>query len=557
MLLEISIKNFAIIEEISLTFDNGMTVLTGETGAGKSIIIDAMNMMLGARSSVEVIRHGTPKAEIEGFFSVEKNAALAHILEENGIEFTDELIIRREILQNGRSVSRINGQMVNLSTLRAVGQYLVDIHGQHDQEELMRPNLHIAMLDEFGQDDFWTSKKRYQEIFDNYRKLRKRVLDKQKNEREHKARIEMLEFQIAEIEAAALKNDEDNQLNKQRDKLLNHKNIADTLTNAYVMLDNEDFSSLSNIRSAMNDLLTLEEFDPDYKEISTSLSEAYYVLEEVTKHLGDVIEDLDFDAGLLQQIESRLDVINSITRKYGGSVDDVLDYFDNITKEYNLLTGNNESSDDMEKELKRLEKELVDAAAKLSQKRHELANALEAEIKQELAELYMEKADFQVQFTKGKFNRDGNELVEFYISTNPGEGFKPLVKVASGGELSRLMLAIKSAFSRKEDKTSIVFDEVDTGVSGRVAQAIAQKIYKIGKHGQVLAISHLPQVIAIADYQFFIEKRSNENSTVSTVRLLNKEERVEEIAKMLAGADVTVTARQQARELLLGLKNTD
>lgn len=557
MLLEISIKNFAIIEEISLTFDNGMTVLTGETGAGKSIIIDAMNMMLGARSSVEVIRHGTPKAEIEGFFSVEKNAALAHILEENGIEFTDELIIRREILQNGRSVSRINGQMVNLSTLRAVGQYLVDIHGQHDQEELMRPNLHIAMLDEFGQDDFWTSKKRYQEIFDNYRKLRKRVLDKQKNEREHKARIEMLEFQIAEIEAAALKNDEDNRLNKQRDKLLNHKNIADTLTNAYVMLDNEDFSSLSNIRSAMNDLLTLEEFDPDYKEMSTSLSEAYYVLEEVTKHLGDVIEDLDFDAGLLQQIESRLDVINSITRKYGGSVDDVLDYFDNITKEYNLLTGNNESSDDMEKELKRLEKELVVAAAELSQKRHELANVLEAEIKQELAELYMEKADFQVQFTKGKFNRDGNELVEFYISTNPGEGFKPLVKVASGGELSRLMLAIKSAFSRKEDKTSIVFDEVDTGVSGRVAQAIAQKIYKIGKHGQVLAISHLPQVIAIADYQFFIEKRSSENSTVSTVRLLNKEERVEEIAKMLAGADVTVTARQQARELLLGLKNTD
>lgn len=557
MLLEISIKNFAIIEEISLTFDNGMTVLTGETGAGKSIIIDAMNMMLGARSSVEVIRHGTPKAEIEGFFSVEKNAALAHILEENGIEFTDELIIRREILQNGRSVSRINGQMVNLSTLRAVGQYLVDIHGQHDQEELMRPNLHIAMLDEFGQDDFWTSKKRYQEIFDNYRKLRKRVLDKQKNEREHKARIEMLEFQIAEIEAAALKNDEDNQLNKQRDKLLNHKNIADTLTNAYVMLDNEDFSSLSNIRSAMNDLLTLEEFDPDYKEMSTSLSEAYYVLEEVTKHLGDVIEDLDFDAGLLQQIESRLDVINSITRKYGGSVDDVLDYFGNITKEYNLLTGNNESSDDMEKELKRLEKELVVAAAELSQKRHELANVLEAEIKQELAELYMEKADFQVQFTKGKFNRDGNELVEFYISTNPGEGFKPLVKVASGGELSRLMLAIKSTFSRKEDKTSIVFDEVDTGVSGRVAQAIAQKIYKIGKHGQVLAISHLPQVIAIADYQFFIEKRSSENSTVSTVRLLNTEERVEEIAKMLAGADVTVTARQQARELLLGLKNTD
>lgn len=550
MLLEISIKNFAIIEEISLTFENGMTVLTGETGAGKSIIIDAMNLMLGARASLDVIRHGANKAEIEGLFSVGENPALTQILEENGIDVTEELIIRRDILQNGRSIGRINGQMVNLTTLRAVGQYLVDIHGQHDQEELMKPNMHIRMLDEFGNEQFADVKKHYQELFESYRQLRKRVVTKQKNEQEHKARIEMLEFQIAEIEAAALKSGEDQVLNQKRDKLLNHKNIADTLTNAYVMLDDEEFSSLSNIRSAMNDLMTLEEFDADYKEMSANVSEAYYILEEVTKRLGDVIDDLDFDAGSLQQIEARLEVIYSITRKYGGSVDDVLEYYDNITKEYNLLTGNDESSDDMEKALKRLEKELIVAAEELSQERHALAKNLEAEIKQELADLYMEKADFQVQFTKGKFNRDGNETVEFYISTNPGEGFKPLVKVASGGEISRLMLAIKSAFSRKEDKTSIVFDEVDTGVSGRVAQAIAQKIYKIGSNGQVLAISHLPQVIAIADYQFFIEKRSDENTTVSTVRLLTEEERVEEIAKMLAGSDITEMAREQARELL-------
>ena len=550
MLLEISIKNFAIIEEISLTFENGMTVLTGETGAGKSIIIDAMNLMLGARASLDVIRHGANKAEIEGLFSVGENPALTQILEENGIDVTEELIIRRDILQNGRSIGRINGQMVNLTMLRAVGQYLVDIHGQHDQEELMKPNMHIRMLDEFGNEQFADVKKHYQELFESYRQLRKRVVTKQKNEQEHKARIEMLEFQIAEIEAAALKSGEDQVLNQKRDKLLNHKNIADTLTNAYVMLDDEEFSSLSNIRSAMNDLMTLEEFDADYKEMSANVSEAYYILEEVTKHLGDVIDDLDFDAGSLQQIEARLEVIYSITRKYGGSVDDVLEYYDNIPKEYNLLTGNDESSDDMEKALKRLEKELIVAAEELSQERHALAKNLEAEIKQELADLYMEKADFQVQFTKGKFNRDGNETVEFYISTNPGEGFKPLVKVASGGEISRLMLAIKSAFSRKEDKTSIVFDEVDTGVSGRVAQAIAQKIYKIGSNGQVLAISHLPQVIAIADYQFFIEKRSDENTTVSTVRLLTEEERVEEIAKMLAGSDITEMAREQARELL-------
>ena len=550
MLLEISIKNFAIIEAISLNFEKGMTVLTGETGAGKSIIIDAMNMMLGARATTDVIRHGAPKAEIEGLFSVENNHALQMIFDEQGIELGDEIIIRREILQNGRSVSRVNGQMVNLSVLRSIGQYLVDIHGQHDQEELMRPQLHIQMLDGFGDADFLELKQAYQTNFDAYRKMRKQLLEIKKNQEEHKARIEMLEFQMAEIESASLQPGEDLKLNQERDKLLNHKNIADTLTNAYTMLDNEEFSSLANVRSAMNDMESLEDYDVEYREISTSLSESYYVLEDVTKRLEDIIESLDFDGHRLMQIESRLDLLHAITRKYGGNVDDVLMYFTKITEEYKLLTGNHLSSDDMEVELKKLEVSLVDLATKLASARHNLAQQLETEIQQELKDLYMDKARFQVQFTKGKFTREGNESVEFYISTNPGEDFKPLVKVASGGELSRLMLAIKSAFSRKEGKTSIVFDEVDTGVSGRVAQAIAQKIHKIGQNGQVLAISHLPQVIAIADYQFFIEKISNDHSTVSTVRLLTVEERVEEVAKMLAGENVTEAALSQARELL-------
>ncbi|MDO6228629.1 DNA repair protein RecN [Streptococcus infantis] len=550
MLLEISIKNFAIIEAISLNFEKGMTVLTGETGAGKSIIIDAMNMMLGARATTDVIRHGAPKAEIEGLFSVENSHALQMIFDEQGIELGDEIIIRREILQNGRSVSRVNGQMVNLSVLRSIGQYLVDIHGQHDQEELMRPQLHIQMLDGFGDADFLELKQAYQTNFDAYRKMRKQLLEIKKNQEEHKARIEMLEFQMDEIESASLQPGEDLKLNQERDKLLNHKHIADTLTNAYTMLDNEEFSSLANVRSAMNDMESLEEYDVEYREISTSLSESYYVLEDVTKRLEDIIESLDFDGNRLMQIESRLDLIHAITRKYGGNVDDVLMYFVKITEEYNLLTGNHLSSDDMEAELKKLEVSLVDLATKLASARHNLAQQLEIEIQQELKDLYMDKARFQVQFTKGKFTREGNESVEFYISTNPGEDFKPLVKVASGGELSRLMLAIKSAFSRKEGKTSIVFDEVDTGVSGRVAQAIAQKIHKIGQNGQVLAISHLPQVIAIADYQFFIEKISNDHSTVSTVRLLTVEERVEEVAKMLAGENVTEAALSQARELL-------
>lgn len=550
MLLEISIKNFAIIEEISLNFEKGMTVLTGETGAGKSIIIDAMNMMLGSRATTDVIRHGAPKAEIEGLFTVESNRHLTALFEEQGLEWTDELIIRREILQNGRSVSRINGQMVNLSVLKAVGQHLVDIHGQHDQEELMRTQLHIAMLDEFGDAAFFQTKDAYRQTFEDYKRLRKQVVELQRNQQENKARIEMLEFQIAEIEAAALEVDEDLRLEQERQRLLNHKMIADTLTNAYTMLDAEEFSSLSNVRSAMNDLESIEEYDPSYKELSSQLSETFYALEDITKRLEDVVDGLEFDGNRLMQVESRLDLIHSITRKYGGQVKDVLEYLAQITKEYSLLTGSDLSSEDLEKELKRLEKSLVTLAQDLSDQRHTLAQALENEIQQELADLYMDKARFQVRFSKAKFNREGNEAVEFYISTNPGEDFKPLVKVASGGELSRLMLAIKSAFSRKEGKTSIVFDEVDTGVSGRVAQAIAAKIHKIGQNGQVLAISHLPQVIAAADYQFYIEKISDEHSTVSTVRLLNREERIEEIAKMLAGEDLTEAARQQAEQLL-------
>lgn len=550
MLLEISIKNFAIIQEVSLTFDRGMTVLTGETGAGKSIIIDAMNLMLGARATTDIIRHGSPKAEIEGLFSLEKNTDLEALLAQQGLEMTDELIIRREVLANGRSVSRINGQLVNLSVLKEVGQFLVDIHGQHDQEELMKSSHHIGLLDSFGQAEFQELKGRYQQAFDAYRDLRKQVLDKQKNELEHKARIEMLEYQIAEIEAADLQSGEDVALLQERERLLNYKQIADTLTNTYAMLENEDMSCLSNLRSAMNDMQSVEDYAKDYKEISQHLTESYYVIEDVSKRLADILDDLDFDSNRLMQVENRLDLIYSLTRKYGGQVDDVLNYFAKINQEYQLLTGSSLSSQDLEGQLKHLEADLVKSAAALSQARHDLATILEEQIHQELQDLYMDKSRFRVNFTKGKFSRQGNEQIEFYISTNPGEDFKPLVKVASGGELSRLMLAIKSAFARKAGKTSIVFDEVDTGVSGRVAQAIAQKIYKIGQFGQVLAISHLPQVIAIADNQFFIEKVSDENSTVSQVRLLSQKERVEEIAKMLAGDIVTEAARTQAKELL-------
>lgn len=553
MLQEISIKNFAIIEEIHLSFESGMTILTGETGAGKSIIIDAMGLLLGGRSSSDFVRTGKDKAEIEGLFFAGKNAELDQKLENLGLERSTELILRRDIFANGRSVCRVNGQMVNLTTLREIGELLVDIHGQHDNQELMNAKHHLRLLDEFGDENFEQIKAEYQIKFEHYKKIRQALETRQKNEQEFAQRIEILQFQVEEIEAAEIDLKEDEQLQMRRDKLNNAKNIADALNTAYLALDDEegDFSSLSGIRTAMAELENVAEFDQDYQDLSDKTMDAYYLLEEVSTKLSTAIEGIEFNPTELLQIEERILTLNTLRKKYGPELSDVLKTLDKIQLELSDLMGGTENSERLEEALKEAQAELLIASEHLNTARHAIAKELETDIKKELADLYMEKADFSVQFESGKFSSKGNEQVEFYIQTNPGEGFKPLAKTASGGELSRLMLAIKSSFSRRENKTSIVFDEVDTGVSGRVAQAIAQKIYKIAQAGQVLAISHLPQVVAIADTQFYIEKASTDDVTTSTVRKLQLEERVEEVAKMLAGDDITVEALAQAKRLLM------
>ncbi|BAV02147.1 DNA repair protein RecN [Lactococcus formosensis] len=552
MLQEISIKNFAIIEEIHLSFESGMTILTGETGAGKSIIIDAMGLLLGGRSSSDFVRTGKDKAEIEGLFFAGENAELDQNLESLGLERSTELILRRDIFANGRSVCRVNGQMVNLTTLREIGELLVDIHGQHDNQELMNAKHHLRLLDEFGDENFEQIKAEYQVKFEHYKKMRQALETRQKNEQEFAQRIEILQFQVEEIEAAEIDLKKDEQLQHRRDKLNNAKNIADALNTAYLALDDEegDFSSLSGIRTAMAELENVAEFDQDYQDLSDKTMDAYYLLEEVSAKLSTAIESIEFNPTELLQIEERILTLNTLRKKYGPELSDVLKTLEKIQLELSDLMGGTENSESLEEALKEAQAELLIASEHLNTARHAIAKELETDIKKELADLYMEKADFSVQFESGKFSSKGNEQVEFYIQTNPGEGFKPLAKTASGGELSRLMLAIKSSFSRRENKTSIVFDEVDTGVSGRVAQAIAQKIYKIAQAGQVLAISHLPQVVAIADTQFYIEKASTDDVTTSTVRKLKLEERVEEVAKMLAGDDITVEALAQAKRLL-------
>ena len=553
MLQEISIKNFAIIEEIHLSFENGMTILTGETGAGKSIIIDAMNLLLGGRASSDFVRHGATKAEIEGLFYFEKTPELKNLLQELGFEEVEsELILRREIFANGRSVCRINGQMVNLSTLRQIGEFLVDIHGQHDNQELMNAKNHLHLLDEFGDEQFEEKKHHYKSKFERFKTLRQQLTLRQKNEQEFAQRIEILQFQAEEIEAAAINLTEDEQLLHRREKLNNIKSIADALSVAYLALDDEDsdYSSLNNIRTTMSELDAISSYDPEYQDLADKTAESYYVLEDVAAQLQRIMSDLEFNPSELLQIEDRILSLNTLKKKYGPELTDVLNYLEKVQLELSELTGSENDSERLEKAVKVAQKELIEASKVLNTARHEIAQELEKDIKHELADLYMEKADFKVQFEVGKFSSNGNEHVEFFIQTNPGEGFKPLAKTASGGELSRLMLAIKSSFSRRENKTAIVFDEVDTGVSGRVAQAIANKIYKIATNGQVLAISHLPQVVAIADTQFYIEKASTDEITTSTVRKLSFDERVKEVAKMLAGDDLTKEALAQAKRLL-------
>lgn len=554
MLQEISIKNFAIIDTIAMQFDQGMSILTGETGAGKSIIIDAMNLLLGSRAQTSFVRHGADKAEIEGlFFYQQDNPEIAQQLEKLGFENTGELILRREIFANGRSSCRINGVLTPLSNLQAISSFLVDIHGQHDHQELMSPTHHLAMLDEFGDKKFLKIKQDYAQKFSDYKTLRQKLLTLKKNQAEFAQRIDILRFQIDEITSAEIDIKTDEDIYQRREQLMHANHIAEHLNAALYSLDDDasDYSSLSMVRNAMNELESASQFDAlSYAKLSEKIADAYYLLEDAAADLEKRIDDLEFNPSELAMIEDRISVLTTLKKKYGPELTDVLAYLANCQKELDALTGDENSSENLETSFKAAEKSLLISAQALSNARATIAERLAKDVKGELADLYMAKADFKVQFEPAKFSVNGNQHVEFFIQTNPGEGFKPLAKTASGGEMSRIMLAIKSSFARRENKTAIVFDEVDTGVSGRVAQAIANKIYKISQSGQVLCISHLPQVVAIADTQYHIEKIQLTDSTTSTVRKLTFEEREIEIAKMLAGDDLTPEALAQAKKLL-------
>ena len=553
MLAELSIKNFAIIEALSISFEKGLTVLTGETGAGKSIIIDAIHLLVGGRGSAEFVRHGEDKAEIEGLFQIDDpNHPVIGKTMEFGIEIEEGMVVvRREISRTGKSVCRINGKLVTISILREVGSTLVDIHGQHEHQELMDETRHLPLLNQFGGEELFHSLVEYSQVFHRYEHILHKLKSLTENDQKTAHRLDLIQFQLDEIQKADLKPFEDEELFEEKRKLGNFERIFEAIQSAYNALQGEQ-KGLDWVGMVMGNLEDAAALDSAYQDIFDSVSSSFYQLEEAVRSLRNEMDVLEYDPQRLNEIEDRLNEINQLKRKYGKTIDEIVEYAAKIEEEIETLQNKETHIEELEKELSSIKKDLALEAKQLTELRHKWANKLTKLIHKELKELYMAKTVFEIRIDSdmNHYSKNGVDHVEFYISTNPGEPLKPLSKVASGGELSRIMLALKSIFSKHQGVTSIIFDEVDTGVSGRVAQSIAEKIYKVASGSQVLCISHLPQVAAMADTHLFIAKIIKGGRTKTSVTPLTKEDKIKEIGRMISGVEITDLTKKHAEELL-------
>ena len=558
VLQELTIKNFAIIHDLSLTFETGMTVLTGETGAGKSIIIDAVGLLAGGRGSNEFIRHGESKCVLEGLFSMEGNLLTYDLLEQYDIASeNDDVIIQRDIHRNGKNVCRINGRLVNISTLRLIGETLIDIHGQNEHQELMNSEKHLAMLDQFGDESLQKMKKNYCLTFSKYTQTKKAYHKWQNTEQEFAQRLDMLQFQANDIEMAELIDKEEDELLEEKNLLMNYQKIINALSESYDALQGEENNGIDLVGQAMTGISGIEDIDHKYKQFSEVIASSYFQLQEVASDILREMDQMAYDEDRLNEIEKRLEFIYQMKRKYGVSIEAIKNHYEKIMLEIDQLQNREDHVNNLKIEMDLFSKELIDKGEGLSQMRQVAALKLEEAIHEQFKELFMDKVILKVQFF-GKNQEDilsrahemGLDRIEFYIATNPGEPLKPLVKVASGGELSRIMLAMKTIFSKTQGLTSIIFDEVDTGVSGRVAQAIANKIYLVAIHSQVLCITHLPQVAAMANHHLFISKTIIDERTETHVTALVENEKVDEVARMLAGTEITKLTIEHAKELI-------
>jgi DNA repair protein RecN (Recombination protein N) len=567
MLKTLHIKDYALLEQVDVQFGAGLNIITGETGAGKTILIDAMSLLLGERASTEVVRKGADKSVVEGIFEVTSNKKVQALLEQNEIEFLPELIIRREISLKGSNRCFINDTPAQLSLVKELGDLLVDLHGQHEHQSLLKTETHIEYLDNAGETEDLL--RTYKWIYKSLSKLQNELSELKQKEAVLKEKKGLFEFQIKEIDDVSPEENEEEKLNEELKVLENSEKLRQLTTELYQGLyDNENsvYDNLMNLKNAVNDLTRI---DKSFNETNEEYEAALAIINEIAGYLRSYSGKIDFDPEKLESIRIRLGAISLLKKKFGGSVNSVLEHRKRIGEEYQIAENYSENISELETKIKAIRENCGSTADKLSIERKKAAKKVEEDIAELLKQVGIPNSKFQIRISnapaedseefiivngkKFKFNSSGYDDVQFFISTNLGEDLKPLAKVASGGEVSRIMLTLKSILARRDKLPLLIFDEIDTGVSGHIAQKVGQKLKELASHHQVIAITHLPQIAGLADQHFAVEKLETDKRVISRIKKLNREERIREVAKLMSGENITEASIKGAKELM-GIK---
>ena len=548
MLSLLHIENIAVIEQADISFDKGFNVLTGETGAGKSIVIDAISAILGQRAYRDMIRTGTSKASVRAVFTKVPNFPW---FEENGVEYDEETVIQRDIFLDGKNVCRVNGTLVTVAILHKLGIQLINIHGQHDSASLFDEENHLRFLDAFADNGALLAD--YREKFAAVSELRRQIDRMTMDEGDKLRRMETLKYQISEIEKADLKSGEDEVLEQRRKLLQNSEKLSQGLEEASEALLGGDDSdgAAALLAQAAYALSRIARYSDDYTGFQERLTDLKYQVQDIADEVRDSLDELSYSADELETIEARLDIIHRLRRKYGADCDEILAYLDKAQKELDEIEFADDRVEQLKKKLAKQEKQAWDAALALRKNRQEQGTVMAEKILSELSQLDMPRVQFQCRFRETELTSEGADAVAFYLSANAGEDLKPLSKVASGGELARIMLSMKNVLAEKDAVDTLIFDEVDTGVSGRAAQRIAEKLKSLASHKQVLCVTHLPQLAALADTHMLIAKSEHDGRTYTTVTPLDRKGRAMELARIIGGTNITETTLKSAEEMLL------
>lgn len=541
MLSRLFIKNIALISKLEVEFAPGLNILTGETGAGKSIIIDAINLALGERAEYGLIKHGETKASVEAEFELTDSSAVHGALRDLEIESEDGyMIVSRELTSAGRSVCRINGTVVSQTALKSVMDLMVDVHGQHEHQSLLSPKHHLGYLDEYAKETVSPILEKVAKAYDSFKSLEKEMKKSFLSPEERERKIDTLTYQINEIEALNIKPGEDEELSRTRDLLMNSEHIASALQNAYDGIYGGDVTAMSLLRASLGELSSIADLSENYASLSERCDEVFYALEDIALSIRQEKDGSTFEISDLEQVEERLNTLNGLKRKYGGTTEDVLKFLESAKTELDEILSGEEQAAKKAALLEKHKNDYYKYSEELTTARRAAAEKFSKEVVAELSDLGLKGAKLSVEFGVDDSpipSRNGVDKAEFMLSANAGEPEKPLSRVASGGEISRIMLALKTVLSHVEGVQTMIFDEIDTGISGNTAFVVGEKMHNIAANKQVLAITHLPQIAAFADVHFLVEKTEDNGSTHSRLRLLDDTEHTEEIARIMGGAD--------------------